>query len=343
MREFFSRFLVFGCCLLVPVASVAELTSMDRAVTDLLRRSVPSLRDAAVLKRLAVDNDLDLVLAVGWPRKVELLASGEVPWTPQDRIGLFLQDRTDAGRLFQLALEPGPQEDSFLRLERMTAQELVLSCVGEKWSTYDNQKFLLDVRAKALVKHFSYAPFRAVRVLPTRGGPRFVMADQKRALLVEVDSVTGMPGIVSAFQEPPTAPDPVIAFGPEKRFRLSQEKNKYGSDFPVIVEQRGQQKKSYLLLQSDLDTWREARPDDVKSGLAPDAAEMNEAIGPHQLEGDRLWFGKSFYNSEGLTGVGGFGYFDANARSWKIYSPAEIQRRSVSAILVEPDSVWLAL
>jgi hypothetical protein len=61
------------------------------------------------------------------------------------------------------------------------------------------------------------------------------------------------------------------------------------------------------------------------------------------LEGDRLWFGKSFYNSEGLTGVGGFGYFDAAARSWKIYSPPEIQRWSVSAILVEHDAIWLAL
>jgi hypothetical protein len=37
MREFFSRFLVFACCLLVPVASAAELTPMDRAVT--VRRS----------------------------------------------------------------------------------------------------------------------------------------------------------------------------------------------------------------------------------------------------------------------------------------------------------------
>jgi hypothetical protein len=66
---------LFACCLLVSVASGAEVTPMDRAVMDLLRRSVPVLRDAAVLKRLTVDNDLDLVLAIGWPRKVELFAS----------------------------------------------------------------------------------------------------------------------------------------------------------------------------------------------------------------------------------------------------------------------------
>jgi hypothetical protein len=87
MREFFSRFLLFACCVLVPVASGAEVTPMDRAVTDLLRRSVAALRDAAVLKRLTVDNDLDLVLAIGWPRRVGLFAREEVPWSPQDRMG----------------------------------------------------------------------------------------------------------------------------------------------------------------------------------------------------------------------------------------------------------------
>lgn len=99
----------------------------------------------------------------------------------------------------------------------------------------------------------------------------------------------------------------------------------------------------YPLPQSDRKTWQAARPDDAKAFIRLNAPEMNEQIGPHQLEGDRLWFGKTFYNGEGLTGVGGFGYFDTATRSYKLYSPPEILRWSVSAILVEPDSVWLAL
>src|SRR6185437_10296527 len=74
-----------------------------------------------------------------------------------------------------------------------------------------------------------------------------------------------------------------------------------------------------------------------------DPLEMNEQIGPHQLEGDLLWFGKTFYNGEGLTGVGGFGYFDPNTREYRLYSPAEIQKWSVSAILVGRDYIWLGL
>ncbi|MEO7145979.1 MAG: hypothetical protein ABI165_21000, partial [Bryobacteraceae bacterium] len=38
-----------------------------------------------------------------------------------------------------------------------------------------------------------------------------------------------------------------------------------------------------------------------------------------------------------------YSYFDARSRSYRIYSPPEIRRWSVSAILVETDSIWMAL
>ena len=70
---------------------------------------------------------------------------------------------------------------------------------------------------------------------------------------------------------------------------------------------------------------------------------MNVEIGPRQISGGTLWFGETFYDGEGMTGVGGFGYFDPAERKFKVYSPPEIADWSVTAILVEPDVVWLAL
>ena len=61
------------------------------------------------------------------------------------------------------------------------------------------------------------------------------------------------------------------------------------------------------------------------------------------VEGGRLWFGKTFYNGEGATGLGGFGYFDTTTASYRLIAPPEIYPWSVSAILVEPQCVWLAL
>ena len=102
-------------------------------------------------------------------------------------------------------------------------------------------------------------------------------------------------------RQPPA--DLTPAFGRGKRFRLSNEKNKDGSDSQIVVETVGPKEKMYPLPQSDQNTWRLARPDDIANGIPPDQPEINEQIGPHQLEDGRLWFGKTFYNGEGLSGV----------------------------------------
>ena len=265
----------------------------------MLARRASSMQHAAVVRRHMVNEQLDLVVA---------LASPQPPsswWTTRERLGLFLQDRKDAARMYQLAIEPGPNDDCSARIERITARELVLSCTGEKWSTYDNQKFVFDARAKTLIKHFSYPPFRLARM----SGAQFLMSDDHQQLLA--DTAFRVLSTISA---------------------------------PAAVEQPAPLDKKYPPLpQSDFETWRKARPDDYASGARFNAAEKNEEVGPHQLEAGRLWFGKTFYNSEGLTGVGGFGYFDETSRSYRIYSPPEIQRWSVSAILVEADCIWLAL
>jgi len=202
-------------------------------------------------------------------------------------------------------------------VERFTPDELVLSCTSEKWATYDNQKFIFDERGHKLANHFAYAPFAAERLL---AGPEFLMKAGAGRLAVAIDSANGDPRVTKADAPPPPAPSEA-AFG---RFRLSKEKNRYGEEFPVIVGDG----KVYRLPQSE---------------LQPDTAEMNEQIGPHQLADGFFWFGKTFYNGEGATGAGGFGYFDPETASFHLFHPAEMTAWSVSAILVEPDCIWLGL
>jgi len=346
-------------CLMVMPMLAAEPIVADGLVIAALRRAAPELPNAVIVRRMPVDDGLDLVLAVASRQAQGFDSHGRHGWALQDRLGLFLQSRADPDRVYRLAIEAGPNDDCSTRIERMTAQELVLSCVGEKWSTYDNRKFVYDIRTKAVVSYFSYPPYWTAQALHDRGGTHFVMADNQRLALVDIDGRTGALRVASAAKagralsqipmekssagDPVPPRDPVTGFGPGQRFRLSKEKNKYGSEYTLIVEGTGPNQKPYPLAQSDLRTWQQARPDDAKAFMRPDQAEMNEEIGPHQLEGGLLWFGKTFYNSEGLTGVGGFGYFDAATAAYRLYSPPEIQRWSVSAILVEADCIWLAL
>ena len=103
--------------------------------------------------------------------------------------------------------------------------------------------------------------------------------------------------------------------------------------------------KFYPLPQSTWDDYVRLRPKDV--AMNPLAAtnnsyEREEVIGPYQIEGGKLWFGKKFYDGEGERGVGAFGYFDTETRAYRLFSP-RVAPYEIGAILVEPDAVWVGL
>jgi hypothetical protein len=81
----------------------------------------------------------------------------------------------------------------------------------------------------------------------------------------------------------------------------------------------------------------------VRDGYKRQVTELAEEIGPAQLADGTLWFAKTFYDDEGTTGVGGFGFFDPQTKRYKVYSPPAVLDWSATAILVERESVWIAL
>ena len=346
--------------------AASSLSVEDRAIVPLLQRAAPGLKHVIILNRLPVSEQLNLVVALGRSWGGDDTPSDGFGWSDNVRLGLFLQDRMSPSRVYQLAIKPGLGEDCFARIERITGRELVVSGRGEKGPIHDNQKFIFDVRAKALVAHFSYPPFQVSQVLQGPQGPQFVMSDTQQLLLVE--TCAGNPDLrvvpkeqarltlsripVEEFladwanrlyRTPVLPPVDPPAFGLRKRFRLVKEQNKDGFESQIVMEKTGSKESKYPLPQSELKTWQLARQDDIANGIPADQPLISEEIGPHQLEGNRLWFGKTFYNGEGRTGVGGFGYFDAATRSYRLYSPSQIHRWSVSAMRVEPDFVWLGL
>ena len=128
-----------------------------------------------------------------------------------------------------------------------------------------------------------------------------------------------------------------VHFGPGNQFTLAQEDETVSEPSQkrlLVLDRSSEQVKRYPLPQPTYDEFATVRPRRVKYGMS--GAEMNVEIGPRQIAGGTLWFGETFYDGEGMTGVGGFGYFDTAERKYKIYSPPEIADWSVTAILVEP-------
>ena len=84
-----------------------------------------------------------------------------------------------------------------------------------------------------------------------------------------------------------------------------------------------------------------ARPKRVENGYLEDSTSINETVGPYQEGPDGFWFGKTFYDGEGASGVGGIGSVNA-AGVYQMIRIPELFDWSVSALLVEGDTIWAA-
>jgi hypothetical protein len=84
--------------------------------------------------------------------------------------------------------------------------------------------------------------------------------------------------------------------------------------------------------------FEKARPQFSKQGTG---WRINEEIGPFQRAGTRLWVGKTFYDGERLSGVGDIGYYDLPTQKWEFLHVPEMADWSTSALLVEPDTIWV--
>jgi len=136
-----------------------------------------------------------------------------------------------------------------------------------------------------------------------------------------------------------------VTFGPGNRFHLEYSKDDFGVRSHGIIETLSSNRtKFYPLPQSSAEEFIRLRPKDLPFGFTTlDHYEREEVIGPYQIDGGRIWFGNNYYDSEGMLGVGAFGYFDTASRKYTLFSPPEIARYEISAILVEPANVWLGL
>lgn len=129
-------------------------------------------------------------------------------------------------------------------------------------------------------------------------------------------------------------------------FYLERSDDQFGNRCHGIYERTGAASKLYPLPQSTFEKWEKLRLEEAKKfGTVPTRAsyERQEVIGPYKVEGSRVWFGNRYYDSEGVTGVGAFGYFDMDTRLYSLFSPPEIAPWEISALLVEPNVVWLGL
>lgn len=75
----------------------------------------------------------------------------------------------------------------------------------------------------------------------------------------------------------------------------------------------------------------------------PAGGEIDNDIGPFVLDGNKIWFANTFYDGEGVSGVGAIGSFDISTRKYDMRYLPEIAPWSGSAILLDGDDLWVGL
>jgi hypothetical protein len=320
------------------VSSLYAASPSETAVFSAFRQTDASLSHFVQLQRTSVTEELDLIIAMGSPKAFP----AEIPWifwTEDRKIGLFLQEKNRPERVYLLGTKSG-FPDCAARIERVTATDSVISCRSEKSEQFPNQKWVYDVRAKSLVRQFSYQPFAMHRIFSGAGASRpnravFIGTDRQRLITVEYDpdEEPAFRVLSDAAAQPWTSRVHVSAGSegvpPRNVIDIENEK----APVPAVV----------ALPRTTYDQFAAARPRRVKDGYVRQGTDLAESIGPWHREDGRIWFAKTFYDGEGTTGVGGFGYFDQKEKKLQLFDPPEIADWSVSAMDVTPDAIWMAL
>lgn len=259
-------------------------------------------------------------------------------WGPNSALGLFMQRRAEPLETVMLALVT-VQEETLVKVQRVTNSELVLARYPEKGMRADTVKFFFDPVKRMLVKQIRYAPFAGRRIVE-QGGIPYLLADDGHSVVMIHPAEDGFE--LAGGAEVEVAPE---EFRPARfgSFELTEEPDPAWGKRKVIAQRSGEKTVAVPLPQTTLVDFLRLRPEALQSGWRPSSGNIREDIGPHELTGNQLWFGKTFYDGEGETGAGAFGYFDGATGQYILFSPPEVRRWSISAILVESDAVWVAL
>lgn len=316
-------------------AAVLVAAPSDPAVYTAFQRTDPALSHFRVIQRLSVTVELELAIVMGSPEPLSAAMGASAWWGDKQRIGLFLQDTTNPNRVFALGSRGG-FPDCSARIERVTVTDTVISCQGEKSYRGEHQKWVYDIRAKQLIRQYGYQPFTIQRGYAIPQGAVFVGTDTQSLVAVEYQA------------------------GREPEFRVltGAAAARWTSKVKTSTGTMGVEAKRFLSIDPEenplppgnpslpgtsWDQFAAARPARVSNGYRRESSHISDTIGRWQRDGERIWFAKTFYDGEGETGVGGFGWFDTAVRTLHMIEAPLLADWSVWALNVAPDAIWMAL
>jgi hypothetical protein len=303
----------------------------DTAVIGSFTRIDPGYQHYETLYKQPIDDRQFLLIVraarqpIGWHGRPD-----ELPWGPDELLGVFLMDRRDATRVAELLVltdhtRPGNRISSgrysgVLQVDHADATTLVLDPAEfDPWGGIYSIKLVFDAASKRLIKRLDF---------PAANSARILRADDRLCAALTVgqgDIRTG---------EMPARQICVEDRGPVDRGAIVFTRKVADVAMPADLPP---------LPQSSYDDFAKARPERVKDGYRRDLTRIEERVTVWQRTANRIWFGRAFYDGEGLTGVGDLGYFETTSRQFTFLRLPEMAPWSTSALLIEGDVAWVGL
>ena len=352
--------------LLAVIPLSAQLTPnpefRETAVIPAFHRRNPNIVHFQTFYRKDLDGRHTLLLVHGGaPTSGWRLPLKHFWWNRDDLLGLFLMKTDDPDVVWELAILAN-KHDVRVEVERADDSSIVLSRFGDYCIQTDSMKLFFDVAFKRVLKQIEFEPLPVRQILAVNDNLYFVVGTREQTVVARLDEDEPVlavgaemePALARAREAPAGHVTPFVSssfairreylpIGSQGRFAASLVFQPYTRAVEGVAERIGDEYKLHVLPKSTYEEFARARPRRVQDGYRPEVATFEEVIGTYQIVGERFWFGKAFYDGEGLTGVGGFGYFDPEERKYVVFSPAELADWSASALLVEEKDIWLGL
>jgi hypothetical protein len=304
------------CALLFIMAPLLQQTRSipDAAVIPVFREVDPQIRDIETHFKQPIDEDHTLLIAGGTRRSFRSMAHDRFVWRTGDLIGVVLMDTRNPDRVWKLAMLADSTYDTALKIERFDSSSMVFSRTEAHYGIPAHFiKLFFDVRSKRLLMRRDYPP--------TTGATRVVRADDQLCVTMRTRDASAELACVH---------DGMLI-------------SRAVTVDPAAIETTRPPSTVPPLPQSTYEEFARARPDRVRNGYTRHVMKIEETFGAWQTVGNRVWFGKAFYDGEGTSGIGGLGYFDTETHRFALVDAPELTPWSASALLIEGDTAWIGL
>jgi hypothetical protein len=348
------------CLAIAPCACCAgqppDLQKEDlRAVQDALKKRDASLDWFSVVAKQVVDAAYSLMVVEAAPTELRPgIPQQRVPVYALRQIGIFVV--SGVANQVRLVLDTYPLRSTgaYPTLEWATAHAAYLHFYSDYGFYHGSIKYIYDLSSQRPPLKIRYGILALTSSERRNGKLRYTASfgqsgqvmvgwtERHATIVIEPGAGDAVPAY--SIMDTPAPPD--FAEGPTRlaitdgQSVIVENKTPPGQPHQpsgIDVIGKSGRKQYYPVPIPTMALYRKVFPDKQAPG------EIEDDIGPFVLDRNKIWFASTFYDSEGVSGVGAIGSFDISTRKYDMRYLPEIAPWSGSAILLDDGNLWIGL